>query len=731
MLAWLNNATVRDGGITQRSGWQPKGRMRNGDAIFQGGFMYEPRGADPYPIVAIGGHIYRVDPNTGGLTDLSLTAFVADATPTGVYLKNLSAPPGVPLTIENDTPAHTDIGLSGTITGTAVGASQFVPLTSPYLGPVPIVVNIEMEFQITSVGLVGGLGTPSNPFTANNVVLKNINVPVGTLISVQPRDSLGNGWSIPSFTAPAIGASITLTLHSSQFGSTKPPPPPLIMLHFDIYSYLLTTSLHPIPGDAGTHPPGLDYFYFCQAEEFLVIQAGDFKTLPLFWDGTILRRSRGITDSAVAAGTPGINEIPPAGAMDYYMGRLWYAQGRQYSAGDIVGGPSGTGQYNFRDAVLNVTENPLVVGGDGFAVPDNAGNIRAIKHNANLDTTLGQGRLFIFTAKAIYALQVPVTRLDWIGANTNNQPLQTVVQLANGSVNDRSVVAVSGDLFFQSLEPGIRSLISAIRYFNQWGNIQISANENRVLQFNDRGLMRFSSGILFSNRMLQTQLPRQTAQGVVSSAMIPLDFVPISSFGEEAPPNWEGVYQGLDVFQLLVGNFGGLERAFAIVRSTLDGSFNLWELTVSDQRENGDNRIDWFIEFPAFTWGDEFALKKMTEFELWVDRLMGEVAFKMEWRPDGDPCWKEWITWKQCSARNSCEDVNNPICYPLKPFAESFRATMTGPVPPSQCESITGRPANVGYQMQVKLTITGFCRIRGLMLYAEPVIRKPYANLVC
>ena len=90
---------------------------------------------------------------------------------------------------------------------------------------------------------------------------------------------------------------------------------------------------------------------------------------PLIWDGAILRRSKGITNPAVAPGTPGVNEIPAGTAMDYFMGRIWYAQGRVANAGDIVGGPSGTLAYDFRDSVLNVTECPLVLGGDGFSVP--------------------------------------------------------------------------------------------------------------------------------------------------------------------------------------------------------------------------------------------------------------------------------------------------------------------------------------------------------------------------
>lgn len=560
-LAWLDNATVRDGGITPRGGYVDIGQIHDGSGLFQGKFMYDPINADPYIIAAISGHIYKV-----------------------------------------------------TIT--------------------------------------------------------------------------------PSLTVTDLSAAFNLFMPAAQV-----------------------------------------YFFFCQAEQFLVIQAGDNVTLPLFWDGATLRRSKGITNTAVPPGTPGINEIPAATAMDYYMGRLWYATGRTGNAGDMVFGPSGTAAYRFTDAVLNVTENPLVVGGDGFAVPSQSGNIRAIFHNANLNSQLGQGNLFFGTRRAVYSLNVPITRTDWIGATNQNQPLMTVVQLVNGPVNDRSVVQVNGDVYYQSLEPSVRSLLSSLRYWNQPGNIEISAQENRVLQFNDRALLRFGSGIEFGSRLYQTALPRQLPQGVVHDALMPLDFIPMSTFGANQAPIWEGMQEGLAILQMTTGDFGGNQRSFAMAVSPLDSTIRLWELTEFNRfdtdRLDPSARIDWYAEFPALTWGDAFMSKKLVSLELWVDRVFGTVLFKVQYRPDGETCWIDWHTWKICSAKNSCEDANNPICYPIKEFGEGYRATMTLPVPPVKCEAANHRPSNIGYQFQTKLIVKGYCRVRGHLLHAEKQDRQLYQNLVC
>ena len=516
------------------------------------------------------------------------------------------------------------------------------------------------------------------------------------------------------------------------------------------------------------NPPNAEVAWFVQGEQYAVIQAGDFftgpvsitvnsygqplispsTTLPLFWDGTILRRSSGITTVAPAGYLPGINEIPAATCMDYFAGRLWYAQARQYSAGDMVGGPSGTAINHYRDSILSITENPLVLGGDGFTVPTNAGNIRAIKHSANLNATLGEGNLYIFTRKTIYSLAVPVTRTDWIAADSKNQPLQTVVQIFNGAVGDRSVVTVNGDLFYQALEPSIRSLQVSVRNFGQWGNLPISQNEQRALQINDRGLMRFSSGINFDNRMLQLCLPVLAADGVnvVHQAILPLDFDVVSNLSTQGPTNvsgtsaitppvWEGAYDGLQFLQLFEGDFGGLHRGFSAVISEVDGSINIWELTTSSRTDANDNRVLWGAEFPAFTWataGLETKLKQLKGGELWIDKVFGTVDIDVWYREDADPCWRFWLHTQICAARG-CSEAE-PVCtdtYPPTPFREGYRWPIVFPEPKPACDSMGVRPTTIGYQFQTKVMLKGWCRIRGLILYALPHTEPQYHGIAC
>jgi hypothetical protein len=456
--------------------------------------------------------------------------------------------------------------------------------------------------------------------------------------------------------------------------------------------------------------------WFAQGEQFLVMQDG--VNDPLVWDGSTLKF---ITEFV------GINPLPPGQSMDYYMGRLWVANGREYLAGDIVRGPSGTAQYGLRDAILHMTENTYLAGGGKFIVPTVAGNIRALAHTANLDTALGEGRLFIFTRKTIYACNVTPTRAQW---STLTEPIQTVVQRQFGTTSDRSIVPVNGDLFYQSVD-GVRSLLLAIREFDQYANIPISREMARILRFNDRSLLRFGTGINFDNRLLQSVAPVQTPAGVVHKAVMALDFDLISNMGTRLPPVWEGIYEGLDILQMFVGDFGGRERAFAVVVSRITGDIEIWEFTTSERFDEDDRRIFWYFETPAYTWGNSFSLKKLDSAEIWFDKIFGKVNVTIDYRVDQNPCWIRWHAFEVCSARTSCETIEHPVCYPEQPFCEGYKATVTLPQPPVECVDSQGRPSNIGYQYQLRVTIHGWCRVRGLLVHALPIEKQPFLNMTC
>ncbi len=571
-----------------------------------------------------------------------------------------------------------------------------------------------------------------------------------------------------------------------------------------------------------TNPPDVEQAFFVQGEIFLVLQAGDYTTLPLFWDGTTLRRSIGIAPptltqyqvtialptffpagpagttftvvtttgylgsigetvtwsflsgsivgSFVVSNISGMNltlattiaypgnvyvdgnaflftvtqtgttaELPAAGPMDYYMGRIWYAFGRSFTAGDIVFGPSGTAAYGRLDSILKVTENQVSANGDGFRLPSNAGDIRAMFHTQELNQPLGEGRLYISTRKVIYRLSVPVTRDDWTaagdGTGGTQNPFITVVQLNYGAVSDRCVVQASGDIFYQTLEPAIRSLELSVRNFGQWGNTAISNNERRVLDLNDRTLLHAATGVQCFGRMYQSSLPFETPVGIAHQAICVLDFDLITTMGQKFPPAWEGIHEGLDWLELAEGDFGGLQKMFGFIVSRDTGNIELWEYTLADKRDDGDKRIGMMIETPSYTWGNVFALKRLETLEIWYDRLYGKIEVEVFYRPDQHTCWIPWRAFNDCSQRDCTEDLESSAgcsgTYPNQAYCAQFRSTKVLPKPENICLQQSGRPSNVGYQFQIKILSKGSWRIRGLLLHADPLGKEPFLGLQC
>lgn len=531
------------------------------------------------------------------------------------------------------------------------------------------------------------------------------------------------------WTMPPVGSSVSLQLVWEGSGDSPPEGPAYpgnigdtvtlsnISPAFDIGQFLVTAF-----DDVGN------------ITLRVVVPTNGFTNLT---PGTVIvgptAASMAITQVPSSTGTL-INQIPAATAMVFYMGRIWYAQGATVSAGDIAGDTnSGTSANGYLDAVLCVTENPLIIGGDGFTMPSGGDNITALAIPQMINASLGEGLLNIGTANGVFALQVPATRAAWIAANASNQPQIFVVQLSNGFANDWSVVSVNGDLWFQSYLPDIRSLLTAVRYFQQWGNVSLSSNEDRILKTINTNLLGFSSGIYFDNRLLMTTYPQQTPNGVIHPALIPLDLSTISTLEQQDPPNWEGQQEGLQIFQLGVGTFGQKQRAFAITLSSITpGEIDLWELVpdqIGDISSTQTNRIGWQATFPGFTWGSLFKTKKLVSAELWIDELVGVCEIEVEYSPDGSACFQKWAKFSVCSAADSTQ-LPTPINYPVIIFQPGVRKPLVLPLPPDACNAQTGRPSNQGYEFQPRITFKGQCRLRGLRLHAEPVQRPLYEGVI-
>lgn len=734
-LAWGINMSVRGGGAQPRGGWVKRATMPL-TAKYQGGVVYEPLTGSPYGIVSIGGHIYQVDLETYEIVDLSerfqlfnpadvAKAFFSQGEEflviqAGDYETlplfwdgvSLSRSRGMVTPIsELDTPAFTV---------PAIGDPVLMTLSAPYGGATNQIFLINgyryqqvapaQRYQLKFLGFNSSGLAPciTGPF--------NVTVPAG--LTFYGSTSSGLGVSAKFL----FEKSATLTPINAQNGESA------LVDVFPVFGGFGAPNLSP------TNPYRVNNFVTDEGCTLSSLMLTNIAANPLAPPGANqvwminLDDPRSGLAITVASQT---SQLPAAGPMDYYMGRFWLANGREYLAGDIVGGPSGSAPYQYRDSILYVNENTYLAGGGTFAVPTNAGIITAIRHNAQLDTSTGQGILFIFTQDSIYSCNVPPKRTDWIALS---EPIQRVAQIHHGTVSDRSIVAINGDLFFRSVD-GVRSLISAIRYFGQWANPPLSNEETRVISADDTTLLGCVSAIEFNSRVLMCCLPVQKTVGLAYQGIMPLDFDPIESARQQEPPVWEGLQEGLDILQLLMGNFSGEERAFAFIVSRYSGDIELWELTLTDKddtNDSGEARITWILETPGYVFRNPNQLKQLETARIWIDRLYGKVDFTLYWRNDQNACWNFWNAWSQCAARNNCEDPDQEFCpYPTTVYKEQYRAMMRMPSPVGVCDSQSDRPSDWGYSFQLRLVIKGFCRIRGIFVYAWQKEEQVFSDLVC
>lgn len=425
-------------------------------------------------------------------------------------------------------------------------------------------------------------------------------------------------------------------------------------------------------------------------------------------------------------------QLPPGRMGAYGMGRIWMAltDGKQFIASDIVGGSSGTVAENFRDAVLNVTENLFLAGGGNFAVPGAYGAIRAMCFAETLDSSLGQGPLQIFTPTTVFSANAPADRTTWQDVKN---PILTESAKGGGGLSQWSTINSNSDIISRALD-GIRSLILTRREFNTWGNVPISREVQKQLDRDSEDLLGYTSAVIFDNRMLMTtESELVEGRGVIFSRLIATNYDPNSSLQGKAPAVYDSLYwQGLNVFQLITGIFDEKERCFAFTLDKFTDEIELWEiLKGSDPAiyDDVDTRIVWSIESPMVDFGQRDPRirerLRLGQAELAVNDLRGKVTFQAYFRPEFWPCWVPWASWEECSLND------DPVT-----TSPNFRPNMGLPEPsPFWCDNTNNRPLREGYFFQVKIVVTGHCKIQSLKLTADvvpqPAMAPPSCSATC
>ena len=458
--------------------------------------------------------------------------------------------------------------------------------------------------------------------------------------------------------------------------------------------------------------PQAPHVYFQQAENWLVVQ--DTINVPYLYNGATIRRATS-------------DEVPTGGPMAYGKGRLWVANGSEYYGGDLVYGDPAYG----RDSVIRFTENTFLAEGGAFAVSN--GPITGLAFAANLDTSLGDGDLLVFTPTATYAFNAPVDRDAW---KDLSYPIQRFALLNFGSFNHESIVAVNGDLFFRA-QDGIRSLIYARRDFTEWGNTPVSRQVVRALAYDTEFHLYAASAVNFDNRMLMTTLPKKVnGRGIVHGGAVVLDFDLVSGMGRKVAPAWEGVWTGVDFFQFLTIRIQNSDRCFAFGLN--QGDIGLYEVTKNGQFDfDGfdDAAIEWTIETRSLTFAEPANKKRLVSAEQWYDQVMGSIESKVYFKANEGECWQPWAEFKDCAKYRNCEpgEISCPPavinCQEVKYYQPAARSRIALPQPPDKCDIQTGGFTRDGYEFQLRYVNTGRFRLKRVAMVAQRLQEDIYGDL--
>ncbi len=424
-------------------------------------------------------------------------------------------------------------------------------------------------------------------------------------------------------------------------------------------------------------------------------------------------------------------QLPPGRMGTYGLGRnaLSLTDGRQFVMSDQVGGASGTQVNNYRDAVLSITENLFLLGGGNFTVPGNSGDIRAMRFTATMDVSLGQGPLQVFTPNTVFSCVCPPDRETW---STVTNPILTESVITNGGLSQWATMNVNNDILTRAID-GWRSVKLSRRDTDTWGTTPISFEVSKRLNKDPETLLGYASSIVFDNRGLLTSKPKLTPQGIYWQTLVPINFDPVSSLRGKAPSVYDAlIWEGLNVFQLFVGQFSGVERAFAFCWNEGTMEFELYELlrsaseTVNDNDGILETRITWFFETAVLfqeQQNQKRIYKQLIDGEMYVDKMKGQIDVQVYWIPDQWPCPVPWISFQTCTFDAGEGKLGfNPrigLGEPPRPSNGMF------------CDEANNRPLREFYNARFKFVITGEVEFLGASFKCVPAPATEFARPIC
>ncbi len=263
---------------------------------------------------------------------------------------------------------------------------------------------------------------------------------------------------------------------------------------------------------------------------------------------------------------------------------------------------------------------------------------------------------------------------------------------------------------------------------------------NRVLAKDTLSLLPFGSAIFFDNRLLMTVAPTASDQGVYHKGLGVLNADTLSGISGKAPSIWEGIWIGITPLQLVSGLFSTVERAWAFCFNPVLNKIELRELLAeatafndAEYFDDGNIPITYSFETAGVFKDPQQGgrvFKQLYNGEIFVDQVVGQVNFKVQYRPDQWPGWVDWHEWQICSTQRVIEDITTQNYQP------GFNPRMgLGQPDFTDCDPCNNRPFPLGYTYQFKVIVTGQAQFHGARMTAntqpEPEFAEPICDPVC
>ncbi len=419
-----------------------------------------------------------------------------------------------------------------------------------------------------------------------------------------------------------------------------------------------------------------------------------------------------------------IPELPVSTVGIYGMGRNWISlpDGKSYIGCDLVGSSSGTNSaptnYNYDDAVLKVSQNQFLAGGTTFKIPGAGQKIRAMQFTAQLDASLGQGPLQIFTDDTVFSNVAPTDATTW---SKLSNPIQSQGLIGSGGISQTAVAQSNGDLLFRLSDGGVQSMLMARLDFNKWGNTPVSKEISRIISGDNPDLFQFTSMVVINNRMLMSCNLAQAERGVYGPSLAVMNFDPVSSLEGKAPTIWEGKWTGLNVLQMVTGFFNGVRQCYALCLSEDLSEIEVHQILndADATTDNGSEAIEWewesamvMVDPPDYP----RAYKRLVNGEFSIKGIVADVPYTVYYRSDQSSAWTQWYV--STIQYRGASDPGYRRRIPIgEPRAQAFDAT-------------NNEPLREGYCFQIKFVFRGPGQFMSMRVSADEIPEPEYGRPV-